>query len=368
MNRRDFLFGAASACATGLLSQSAAWAKGADTKVRAALMHLGMNMWGEYLFPGEKRDPDCKYVSNEKIVHTDCALWCELTGLMQKRHFNMAVIDVAEALVYPSHPELAVEGSWSADRLRQEVRRLKSMGIEAVPKLNFSACHDGWLGIYGRMISTPKYYEVVKDLINDVIEVFDRPRFFHLGLDEEDEFFQRKYPMTVIRRGELWWHDVEYLMDCASRQGARPIIFGGYGYRSFGEAYLKRMSRSVVQNLCIYGHGHVLADYEKAGNKTYVFRMKCLRELSDAGFDILSCSSNWKNKAKVKKGESDPKDDGLDHQSIAWFHSYLKQAVSPERLMGEMVAPWTAITRKNERSWTSGINELADAMEADPLT
>ena len=64
-------------------------------------------------------------------------------------------VDVGEGLVYPSHPELVIEGSWSPDKLRAEVRRLRAMGVEAVPKLNFSTSHNGWLKQYRRMVSTP---------------------------------------------------------------------------------------------------------------------------------------------------------------------------------------------------------------------
>ena len=40
----------------------------------------------------------------------------------------MVVMDLGEFLEYPSHPELAVKGSWSADRMRAEVKRLRAMG------------------------------------------------------------------------------------------------------------------------------------------------------------------------------------------------------------------------------------------------
>ena len=29
--------------------------------IRAILLHLGQNMWGEYLAPGEKREPGLQY-------------------------------------------------------------------------------------------------------------------------------------------------------------------------------------------------------------------------------------------------------------------------------------------------------------------
>ena len=67
----------------------------------------------------------------------------------------------------------------------------RQVSFELIPKLNFSACHDIWLKDYSRMLSTPIYYEVCRDVIQEVCEVF-KPRYFHLGMDEEDEKHVRK--------------------------------------------------------------------------------------------------------------------------------------------------------------------------------
>jgi len=60
---------------------------------------------------------------------------------MVAKKMNMVIIDLGEFPVYPSHPELALPGSRSPDWIRGEVRRLKSLGLEPIPKLNFSAAH-----------------------------------------------------------------------------------------------------------------------------------------------------------------------------------------------------------------------------------
>ena len=62
---------------------------------------------------------------------------------------------------FPSHPELAVKGSWSPERMQKELERLRGLGLEPIPKLNFSAMHDEWLGDYGRMLCTDEYYRVL---------------------------------------------------------------------------------------------------------------------------------------------------------------------------------------------------------------
>ena len=41
--------------------------------------------------------------------------------------------------------------------MRKELDRMRALGLEPLPKLNFSTCHDAWLKDYHRMISTPQY-------------------------------------------------------------------------------------------------------------------------------------------------------------------------------------------------------------------
>jgi hypothetical protein len=80
------------------------------------------------------------------------------------------------------------------------------MGIEAIPKLNFSTCHDGWLKEYGRMVSTDIYRKVVKEIIDDTCEVFGNPRYMHLGMDEETMELLNKhgYKMLALTSNWVW--------------------------------------------------------------------------------------------------------------------------------------------------------------------
>ena len=82
-------------------------------EIKSFLLHLGNNMWCEWLpeelmteaVIGTKRMPDFTLSENETI-------WRKTTAKLAEKGMNMAVIDVGEALAYPSHPELAVKGSW----------------------------------------------------------------------------------------------------------------------------------------------------------------------------------------------------------------------------------------------------------------
>ena len=168
----------------------------------AALLHMGTNMWLDNVpkecppFKGEQ----LKLVCAMDHVRFDERVWRVLTDHMVEVGMNMVVIDLGEAIKYPSHPELWVNGSWDIERFRKELQRLRAMGLEPIPKMNFSTSHDTWLKDYARMVSTPDYYKVCADLIRDVAEIFDHPRFLHLGYDEESFDNQSRHLYCQARR------------------------------------------------------------------------------------------------------------------------------------------------------------------------
>ena len=344
-------------------------------EIRAILLHLGQNMGGDYLAPGEKRQKGLQSTADH--LRTDEKVWHDLTARMQKRNFNMAVIDVGEGLVFPSHPELAVKGSWSAEKLAAEVKRLKSMGIEAIPKLNFSTCHDGWLKEYGRMVSTDVYRKVVKDVIDDTCTVFGNPRWMHLGLDEENAEMQRNYPLVIIRREELWWRDFFHCLKCLEAHGTQGMAFSSYAAQTYPEGFYARMPKSVVQNIGLYGHGHdidaIRAEIEKRKKRVpprpidhlvrKVKTLEAIEALNERGFKILGLTSNWVWKGEMKKPWPVGKDYPQDPEAAAWFCGYIRSRVSSENLIGMMTAPWGEIKPDLQYYWESAIDQLADAMD-----
>ena len=148
MTRKEFIAGSAALAAIPSFAKQ-------PEGIRGVLLHMGMNMWGEWVAPDEPKTEGKRYTRDEIYFSDD--IWNRTIDHAKKRNFNMVVMDLGEFVKYPSHPELAVKGSWSPDRMRDEVRRLRAMGLEPIPKLNFSATHDQWLKQYHRMVSTEPY-------------------------------------------------------------------------------------------------------------------------------------------------------------------------------------------------------------------
>ena len=132
------------------------------------------------------------------------SLWRDALDRMASAGMNMVLINLEDSVQWESHPEIALKNSWSTKKFRQELDLIIKSGMEPIPLLNFSSSHDAWLGKYARMVSTDIYYSVCRDLIAEASILFDKPRFFHLGMDEEGAGNQRYFDHVTVRRNNLW--------------------------------------------------------------------------------------------------------------------------------------------------------------------
>ena len=105
-----------------------------DKMIFANLLHLSYNMWGDWDRPGAG-----KYWAAKPYLRFDEKLWNDLLAAMQKCGMNMVVIDVGDGIEFTSHPEISVKNAWSQDKLKSELKKLRQMGLEPIPKLNFSS-------------------------------------------------------------------------------------------------------------------------------------------------------------------------------------------------------------------------------------
>ena len=284
------------------------------------LLHLGTNMWGDVPVKrwGVSKPSEYHYSCQAAHLRFDDDVWYRLTERMAEAGLNTVVIDVGDGIAYESHPEIAVKGAWSGERLRRELARLRAMGLEPIPKLNFAAAHDIWLKEYARQLSTPRYYEVCRDLIVEVCRLFDQPRLFHLGFDEETEGLQQHLALSIIRRGELWWHDLLQMVATVEECGARAWIWADHSWFQPQE-FNERMPRSVLQSVWFYGdklEGLKPGSYHEE-------LVSAFGRLDAAGFDQVPCGSNWQHDENFGK-----------------LVAYNRKTIAPSRLRGFLMAPW----------------------------
>ena len=260
------------------------------------MLQLGHNMWAEAPLWGEP-EPDAvdRYAAPRN--RPDDTLWHEDTAYAAKKGVNTILIDLGEGMVYPSHPELAVKGSWSPERMKMELARLRSLGLEPIPKLNFSTKHDAWLKDYSRMVSSPTYYKVCADLIRDVCEIFGCPRLFHIGMDEERMSAQKKDRLVVSRQGELWWHDFLFYVKEVERNGSKAWCWSDINWVHHKE-FLEHMPKRVMQSNWHYFFMQNMVRNEDEIQKrdwpeSWAGPLGFL-ELDEAGYDDILCASNYR--------------------------------------------------------------------------
>lgn len=257
-------------------------------------------------------------------ISTDVQVWDKIIAFLAERKYNLVLIDVGDGIKYDSHPEVSAPNAWEKEFLKKKLDEMRALGIEPIPKLNFSACHDTWMKKYRRMVSSPEYYEFCADVIREVCEVFDHPRFFHLGCDEETPDLQKNYELMIVRNAELWWHDFYFFCKECEKNGARPWIWSDYLWKN-EEIFLKNMPKSVLQSNWFYGQF-------KAWKEPFAHRnraIECYELLDRHGYDQIPTGSTWSCIQNL-------------HQTVA----HGKEKLSPEHLLGFMTAPWLRTTQE----------------------
>jgi len=360
MDRREFLTGGAAFAALPTV--------GADAASRrfdwAALLQLGANMWDDFLdgpddwaksAEEEKTRPNPKGPRSVSRYHSylrcDDAVWRRTADAVRAAGCNLLFVDLGEGVAYPSHPELAVPGTWSVEKLRRELARLRAMGLEPVPKLNFSATHDAWLKEYHRQLSTPRYRAVVADLVRDVCEIFGGPRYFHIGYDEENANDQYNHFHVTVRQGDLWWSDLNHAIGQVEKHGAQAVMWADGVW--YGRAdYLRRMSKGVLQQNWYYRADFsekALAwksEFEKTrqGWPELVHGAAAFLVLQEAGFTQLPCTSNC-----------------FEEEATDAFVRFCRERLDRSLLAGLCTVPWKISVPRHEETTLRCLDQFGKA-------
>ena len=285
-----------------------------NEKIWGFMLYLSNHMWNDETSKASWYLPN-QYTEN---INTEVETWDKIVPFLAERKYNLVLIDVGDGIKLESHPEISAPNAWEKDFLKQKLDEMRACGLEPIPKLNFSTCHDTWMKKYRRMVSSPEYYAFCADVIREVAEVFGHPRFFHLGMDEEVPDLQKNYEMIIVRNRELWWHDFLFLCKECEKNGARPWIWSDYLWKN--EAlFLKNMPKEVLQSNWFYGDFKDYGD-DRASSRRAI---ECYELLDRHGFDQIPTGSTWSRVHNL-------------HQTVA----HGKAKLSDEHLLGFMTASW----------------------------
>lgn len=322
----------------------------AKEKMWGILVHLSMHMWQE------------KY----ETLPFDDSFWGYLLERARETGLNTIVLDCGDGIQYASHPEIVMEGAWSREKVRGEVRRAKEYGITLIPKLNFSTGHKMWLHEYERMISTPQYYRLCKDLIRELYELFEHPEYIHLGMDEEIDWVCAKDEFVVYRRGSLFWHDLRFLLDCVHETGAKPwiwadplfehteefiehiapdeLVLSPWYYNAFQEEHFTPISLMEPNGGQYTERG--LKYIEEIPQKVKIREQAC-KLLQHGFFYVPTGSVYWKN----------------DHNMPDLVAHFETGAPKKEQILGYITAPWVPTLPSGKEVFEDSFRTVKLAME-----
>ena len=296
--------------------------------------------------------------------------WDYIIDNAPKARINTIVLDVNDGLEFATHPEIAVKGAWTRKKLRLELDRCHERGLAVIPKLNFSAAHSHWMGEYHRMMCTTAYYRVCNDLIKEVYELFGHPEYIHIGMDEEDAKHVANSEYAVFRQGELYWHDLRFLIDCVADTGAMPwiwscplfdnpdefiehispkeVVISPWNYNA-----LRREHWTPVESRAEYVAYYNEGEYANMGIKfveedpfLVKFREVAL-PLMKEGYLYVPCASVY-NRCKY------------NHMDLL---EYFKLNAPDEQIVGYMSAPWYRTIKENECYFDETFKLFSEAID-----
>ncbi len=317
-------------------------------KIMATLVHLSTNMWFEF---GNTRgmwwtDEDgVKHPHNttyrepaSETMRLDRELWRQYTTELREAGNNTLMIDLGDGVIYDTHPEIALKDAWTKKELEDEIKRLRDMGFKLIPKLNFSATHDFWMGDYAKTVGSKIYYDVCRDLIDEVCDMF-LPEYFHIGFDEEDYEMQKDYDYVTVRQGDAWWNDLKFFAGEVEKHGARAIMWSDYA-RHHCEEFIEKCPKSIVQAVWYY-HNKFYGELEEL----YACRVKPFKALADAGFDIFPSGSNC-----------------VTAENLPNLVKYCKEIIPENQLIGFCQTVWEAVIPKYEDRLREGNEAVKEAV------
>lgn len=313
--------------------------------ILAQLIHIGFNFWDDRPNSYEVELFSDRLAADH--LRCDDETWNLTLQTLADSGANMVILDLGEGLRFESCPELAVPDAWTKERLAGELTRLRAMGLTPIPKINFSACHDAWMGEYQRMIGTAAYYDFCKNIIAEALELFGKPEYFHIGMDEENARLQRHLSHCVIRQHELWYRDLNFYAEHASRTGARPWMWSDKIWED-EENFVKNVSRDILQSNWYYGLDLFGEREPLPGEKNFnrPEHITYFEKLGRAGFDQVPAGSNYANT-----------------ENMELLGKYSAEKIDASRLKGLMQTTWFPTIQANNQRMVEAAQQLGRAGE-----
>lgn len=274
----------------------------ADSGVEMALCEIGATMHGNVcvarhakggakypLFPTRGLMLDLGRIIEKRSYYVSLLPWLAEWG------YNLVHLHLADdqmcSMRFPSRPELASPGAYTADEMRDLVKTAAGYGISVMPEIE-TLGHSRFItgrkehrhlaepardnsGFNALCPSSPAVREILADLIRDIAAIFDYP-VIHVGLDEVQfgdcaacrNNFGRVADWRRFAEHSAWVHAQVRI------SGRRPAMWAD------GVVNQIETLRFFKRDVEMY-----YWDYSSE------YRAERIKPLLDAGFKVISCPS-----------------------------------------------------------------------------
>lgn len=291
----------------------------------------------------------------------DLDAYRRLIDVLTLLKYNTLMIEVNDLLRYERHPDLAHPDAPSKDELRRIVAYAKARKMEVIPqvqtlghfgyvlnkepyrKFSENAEPDKRLQFYTYCPSNPEIYPIVFDMFDEVIEVFQPERFFHIG---HDEFTFVGFGKCERCKGTppdvLFERDVKKLHDHLAQKNLKTLMWGDElleDQHGGAPYYTCKATPNMPKDI-------VICDWHYRPWSEF----PSLKYFKDNGFETIACG--WYNLLNVYNFSSAALENGsLGYCGTTWY-SIDRLFQTPE-LMG-------AVALSAENSWSPMNPKLED--------
>ncbi|MBT4820990.1 MAG: family 20 glycosylhydrolase, partial [Lentisphaerae bacterium] len=155
--------------------------------------------------------------------------------VMAKLGLNMVGLEVGARFEYLSHPECSRRPWWTREQVRRLVALSKARGIMPIPCLNaighadrapqvFMIREEDW---QKRVmdLTHPDFYPTFLALLDELLDVFEKPPYVHVGTDEFSLALPRLCKLKGGKPHELYADFANRVTSHLKAKGARPVFW-----------------------------------------------------------------------------------------------------------------------------------------------
>jgi len=251
--------------------------------------------------------------------------------LLTKYKYNTLFIH-CDYVQWKTNPLQAVESAMSQEDLKKDIAYARKNHLEVIPSLstlghfnwafknnqNLDICEDTAIP-YAYCASNPKTYDYVFSIMNEAIELFDHPRYFHIGHDEVANSGTFPNCAACKKKGmnQIIIDDTNKINAFLNKQGIQAIMWGDMLIapeeaaaiaNAPDAAQAKKRRAGLAKNIIIADWHYPIAPKEG-------YRSIALFEKE--GFETICCSfRDTRNIADLTREAK--RDESLGHMLTIW--------------------------------------------------